>query len=310
MATLAEKVKSIEVQHVLQVYNRLPLVLVRGEGSRVVDAEGREYIDLLSGIGVVALGYGHPKLAGAIAEQAQELLHTSNLFFHVLQGQVATKLSTLSGLPRTFFCNSGTEAVEACLKFARRYWHTRGDINRKGIVAFERSFHGRTFGSLSVTFGNAYREPFMPLVPGVTFVPPNDPEALRRAVSEATAAIIVEPIQGEGGVWPISTMMAKMIDKVCSDTGTLLITDEVQCGLGRTGQPFHSAVIGLRPDLMALGKAMGAGVPVGAALLSETVAEAISFGDHGSTYGGNLHWCFLMHSKTVSSHACRKPVLG
>ena len=291
MTTTSKAVQSIEAQHILQVYKRLPIVLVRGEGSRVVDAEGREYIDLLSGIGVAALGHAHPGLARAIGEQAQELLHTSNLFFHVLPGQVAARLASLSGLPRVFFCNSGTEAVEACLKFARRYWHTRGDTDRKGIVALERSFHGRTFGSLSVTSGPAYREPFEPLVPGVTFVSPDDPDALRQVVTDTTAAIIVEPIQGEGGVRPISPATAEAMTDVCGKTGTLLIADEVQCGLGRTARPFYSAELGLRPDLMALGKSMGAGVPVGAALLSEAVAHTMAFGDHGSTYGGNLLAC-------------------
>lgn len=291
MTTVAEQVRGIEARHVLQVYKRLPLVLVRGEDSRIVDTDGREYIDFLSGIGVASLGHAHAGLAEALAAQARELVHTSNLFFHPLQGQVAARLARLSGLPRAFFCNSGTEAVEACLKFARRYWHAAGSPARTEIVALERSFHGRTFGSLSVTSGTPYREPFAPLVPGVRFVPPDDPEALRQAVSTATAAVIVEPIQGEGGVWPLSWTMAEAISSVCAETGTLLIADEIQCGLGRTGHPFHSAVLGLRPDLMALGKALGAGFPVGAALLSEQVAGAVAFGDHGTTYGGNLLAC-------------------
>ena len=291
MTTVAEQVRGIEDKHVLQVYKRLPLVLVRGEGSRIVDTDGREYLDFLSGIGVASLGHAHTGLAEALAAQARELVHTSNLFFHPLQGQVAARLAGLSGLPRAFFCNSGTEAVEACLKFARRYWHTAGSPGRTEIVAFERSFHGRTFGSLSVTSGTPYREPFAPLVPGVRFVPPDDPEALRQAVSPATAAVIVEPIQGEGGVWPLSRTMAAAISSVCAETGTLLIADEIQCGLGRTGHPFYSAVLGLQPDLMALGKALGAGFPVAAALLSEQVAGAVAFGDHGTTYGGNLLAC-------------------
>ena len=266
MTTVAEQVRGVEARHVLQVYKRLPLVLVRGEGSRVVDTDGREYVDFLSGIGVASLGHAHTGLAEALAAQARELVHTSNLFFHPLQGQVAARLARLSGLPRAFFCNSGTEAVEACLKFARRYWHAAGSPARTEIVAFERSFHGRTFGSLSVTSGAPYREPFAPLVPGVRFVPPDDPEALRQAVSPATAAVIVEPIQGEGGVWPLSRTMADAISSVCAETGALLVADEIQCGLGRTGHPFYSAVLGLRPDLMALGKALGAGFPVGAAL--------------------------------------------
>ena len=285
------QIKQLEATHVLQVYRRIPVVLVRGEGSRVYDAAGKEYIDLLSGIGVASLGHANPVLADAIAAQANELLHTSNLFFHPLQGQVASALANLSGLTRTFFTNSGTEAVEACLKFARRYWFTNGSPSRTELVALDRSFHGRTFGSLSVTSGTSYRKPFEPLVPGVTFVSPDEPESLHRAVSDRTAAIIVEPIQGEGGIWPLSPAMADVIRTVCTDTGTLLIADEIQCGLGRTGRPFHSATLDLRPDLMPLGKSLGGGVPVGAALMTERVAEAIAFGDHGSTYGGNLLAC-------------------
>ena len=291
MTTRADDVRAVEADHVLQVYKRLPVVLVRGQGSRIFDTNGREYLDLLSGIGVASLGHAHPGLADAIADQARVLLHTSNLFFHELQGQVAHRLARLSGLARAFFCNSGTEAVEACLKFARRYWYTKGEGARTGIVAFDQSFHGRTFGSLSVTSGAAYRTPFEPLVPGVTFVPPDDPAAVRRAVSSNTAAVIVEPIQGEGGVRPIPTTTAAALAEVCAATGTLLVADEVQCGLGRTGRPFYAAELGLSPDLMALGKSLGAGVPVGAALLSERVAGAVAFGDHGSTYGGNLLAC-------------------
>lgn len=287
----ASQVRQLEANSVLQVYRRIPLVLVRGEGSHVFDADGKGYIDLLSGLGVASLGHAHPGLADALAEQARELVHTSNLFFHPLQGRVASALARLSGLDRTFFTNSGTEAVEACLKFARRYWFTNGSPGRTELVAFDRSFHGRTFGALSVTAGAAYREPFEPLVPGVTFVSPDDPPSLRRAVSDRTAAIIVEPIQGEGGVWPLSAAMANAIRTTCAETGTLLIADEIQCGLGRTGHPFHSTVLDLQPDLMPLGKALGGGVPVGAALMTERVAEAIAFGDHGSTYGGNLLAC-------------------
>ena len=287
----ASQVRQLEATSVLQVYRRIPVVLVRGEGSHVFDADGKEYIDLLSGLGVASLGHAHPGLADALAEQARELVHTSNLFFHPLQGRVASALAGLSGLDRTFFTNSGTEAVEACLKFARRYWFTNGSRGRTELVAFDRSFHGRTFGALSITAGVPHREPFEPLVPGVTFVSPNDPASLQRAVSDRTAAIIVEPIQGEGGIWPLSAAMANAIRTTCAETGTLLIADEIQCGLGRTGHPFHSAALDLQPDLMPLGKALGGGVPVGAALMTERVAEAIAFGDHGSTYGGNLLAC-------------------
>ena len=287
----AQDVRALESEHLLQVYKRLPVVLTRGEGSYVHDADGRRYLDFLSGIGVASLGHAHPGLAAALADQARTLVHTSNLYFHPLQGQVGARLAALSGLPRAFFCNSGTEAVEGCLKFARRYWHTRGETGRTRIVALERSFHGRTLGSLSATWEPAYRRPFEPLLPGVDFVSPTDPGALETAVGPDVAAIILEPIQGEGGVWPLTPAFAEAVNGACERTGALLIADEIQCGLGRTGRPFHSATLGLRPDLMALGKALGAGMPVGAILMSQAVADAISPGDHGTTYGGNLLAC-------------------
>ena len=228
-------------------------------------SEGRDYIDLLSGIGVSALGYGHPRLVRAIAEQAQTLLHTSNLFYHPLQGQLAERLADLSGLPRAFFCNSGTEAVEACLKFARRYWYTRGE-KRSQIIALEESFHGRTIGALSVTSDEHYRTPFEPLLSGVTFLPSDDPARLLATVSTDTAAIIVEPIQGEGGIRPLTPAFAAAINDASAKTGAIVIADEIQCGMGRTGRPFYFDTIGLKPHLVSLGKALGAGVPVGAVL--------------------------------------------
>ncbi len=291
MTTATSNVMALETEHVLQVYKRNPVVFERGRGCHLFDADGRSYLDLISGIGVSALGHGHPRLAAAIADQAATLLHTSNLYFHPLQGEVATRLSDLSGLPRVFFCNSGTEAVEACLKFARRYWHAQKDSRRSGFVAFEHSFHGRTIGSLSVTWDDHYRAPFAPLLAGVQFVSPDDPDALLAAVTESTGAVILEPLQGEGGVRPFSQRMADAVTEACRRTGALLIADEIQCGLGRTGRPFYSEALGLEPDLMAIGKALGAGVPVAAALLSQRVADAAAFGDHGSTYGGNLLAC-------------------
>lgn len=290
MTTVTDDIRELEARHVLQTYRRQPVTFVRGEGSRLFDAEGREYLDLLSGIGVASLGHGHPGLATALAGQARTLVHTSNLFFHPLQGQVAERLAGLSGLPRAFFCNSGTEAVEACLKFARRYWHTLGET-RTGLVALEESFHGRTIGALSVTSDEHYRAPFAPLLSGVSFVPANDADALARAVTRDTAAVIVEPIQGEGGIRPLSPAYAAALNDVSRRTGALIIADEVQSGLGRSGHAFYSSVIGLKPHLMSLGKALGGGMPVGAALLAEDVAAKISFGDHGSTYGGNLLAC-------------------
>jgi acetylornithine/N-succinyldiaminopimelate aminotransferase len=290
MATVATDVQALEARHVLQTYRRVPVTFVRGQGVRLYDTDGREYLDLLSGIGVAALGHAHPGLARAISDQAQTLLHTSNLFFHPLQGRLAERLAVFSGLPRAFFCNSGAEAVEACLKFARRYWYTRGEP-RAEIIALEESFHGRTFGALSVTSDQHYRAPFEPLLPGVRFVPVNDPAALAAAVSSRTAAIIAEPIQGEGGVRPLTPAFAAAMMAASDRTGALLIADEVQSGLGRSGHPFYATQIGLKPHLIAVGKALGGGVPIGAALLSELVAETISFGDHGSTYGGNLLAC-------------------
>ncbi len=284
-------VQALEAQHVLGVYRRTPVVFERGEGVRLFDVNGKPYLDFLSGIGVCALGHGHRGLANAISEQANTLLHTSNLFFHPLQGELAARLATLTGLDRAFFCNSGTEAVEACLKFARRYWHSHGKTGRTKYVAFAHSFHGRTMGSLSVTHDEHYRAPFMPLIPGVVFADANDPAALAALVDDDTGAIIVEPIQGEGGVRPISAELVAAINAACRRTGALLIADEIQCGCGRTGAFTHSATIGLKPDLMSLGKSLGAGVPVAAAMLTDRVAAAAAAGDHGTTYGGNLLAC-------------------
>ena len=288
MTTNAQTVTALEAEHVLQTYKRQPVVFVRGEGSRLFDESGRAYLDFVSGIGVVVLGHGHPGLAAVIADQAKTLIHTSNLYYHPLQGQLAATLSSMSGLQRTFFCNSGTEAVEACLKFARRYWYSQGVKNRTGYVALEQGFSGRTMGALSVTANAHYRDPFGPLVPGVTFVSPDDVAGLEAAVTGTTAAIIAEPIQGEGGVRPLSPEFAAAIARVTKKTATLLIADEIQCGLGRTGRPFQFQALGWSPDLVTVGKAIGSGIPIGAALVGEHVAKQIFAGDHGTTYGGNL----------------------
>jgi acetylornithine/N-succinyldiaminopimelate aminotransferase len=291
MTPTLDDIQSRESRHVLQTYRRQPVAFVRGRGSRLYDVDGREYLDLVSGIGVASLGHAHPGLAAVVAEQASTLLHVSNLYFHPLQAEAAARLARLSGLPRAFFCNSGTEANEACLKFARRYWFTKGVTDRTGYVAIEGGFSGRTMGALSVTHDEHYRGPFQPLLQPVTFVDPSKPESLFAAVTDRTAAIIAEPIQGEGGIRPLPRAFSDAIRDVCASTGTLLIADEVQTGLGRTGVPFHSQALGWQPDLISVGKALGSGVPVGAALISERVAEAISPGDHGSTYGGNLLAC-------------------
>jgi acetylornithine/N-succinyldiaminopimelate aminotransferase len=283
-----DDIQARESRHVLQTYRRQPVAFVRGKGPRLYDVDGREYLDFVSGIGVASLGHAHPGLAAVVADQASTLLHTSNLYYHPFQADAAARLSTMSGLPRAFFCNSGTEANEACLKFARRYWHTQGAKDRVGFVAIENAFAGRTMGALSVTYDEHYRAPFGPLVGPVTFVSADEPGALVAAVSDRTAAIIAEPIRGEGGVRPLPRAFSDAIMDVCRRTGTLLIADEVQTGLGRTGYPFYSHALGWQPDLMSVGKALGSGVPVAAALVSERVAQTISAGDHGSTYGGNL----------------------
>jgi predicted acetylornithine/succinylornithine family transaminase len=284
-------IEAREAEHVLQVYRRVPVVFDRGDGMYLIAADGRRYLDFVSGVGVAALGHAHSGLAAAIADQARTLVHTSNLYFHPLQAEVADRLAVLTGLDRAFFCNSGTEANEACLKFARRYWHTKGQTKRTKYVAFSHSFHGRTLGSLSVTWDEHYRAPFAPLIPDVVFVDNDDPAALAAAVDDSTAAIVVEPIQGEGGVRPISKAMAEAIEAACARTGALLIADEVQSGSGRTGPFLYSQTLGLTPDLIALGKALGAGMPVGVAMFSNEVASAAAPGDHGSTYGGNLLAC-------------------
>ena len=291
MLTTSSDPIALDQQRVLQVYRRSPVVFESGRGCSLFTRDGQRYLDLISGVGVAALGHAHPVLARAIAEQSATLLHTSNLFHHPLQAELAARLADLSGLSKAFFCNSGAEAVETCLKFARRYWHAQGQPERTGFVALDLSFHGRTMGAVSVTWDSHYRDQFGPLVPGVTFVAAADATAVHRAITKSTAAVIVEPIQGEGGVRPLTRLTADAIKDACRETGALLIADEVQCGLGRTGQAFYSPVLGLQPDLMALGKALGAGVPIGAALFSEKVASAAKPGDHGSTYGGNLLAC-------------------
>jgi acetylornithine/N-succinyldiaminopimelate aminotransferase len=283
-------VQELEARHVLQTYRRQPVVFERGEGMRLFDERGRSYLDFLSGIGVASLGHGNAGLAKALSDQAQTLIQVSNLYFHPLQGTLAERLSALTGLERAFFCNSGSEANEACLKFARRYWHTQG-ANRAKFVAFTHSFHGRTMGSLSVTADEHYRAPFQPLIHQVVFADTQDPGGLAKLVDETTAAIIVEPIQGEGGVRPISKELAAAISAAAARTGALVIADEVQSGSGRTGTFVASKSYGLAPDLLSLGKALGAGMPIGAAMVSGKVAKAIAAGDHGTTYGGNLLAC-------------------
>jgi acetylornithine/N-succinyldiaminopimelate aminotransferase len=270
----------------LPVYQR-DLVMVSGKGARVVDAAGKEYLDFAAGIGVNGLGYGDPKVVSAIRKQAGRLIHTSNLYHTEAASTLADRLVALAFPAKVFFCNSGTEAVEGAIKFARRI----GGPQRTELVAFENAFHGRTLGALSLTWKAKYREPFEPLVPGVRFLPWNDLSAARAHIGAKTAAVFVEPVQGEGGVRVAPADFIEGLRDICRDTGALLVSDEVQCGLGRTGTLFAYQHTGVRPDILTLAKPLGGGLPLGAVLLREDLAGAIHVGDHGSTFGGNPVAC-------------------
>ncbi len=267
----------------LPVYER-DLVLVSGKGARLFDAEGKAYLDFAAGIAVNGFGYGDRKVLAAIKQQAARLIHASNLFHTQPAAALAERLAAVAFPSKVFFCNSGTEAVEGALKFARKVGNEKG---RFEFVAFERGFHGRTLGALSVTWSQRYREPFEPLLPGVRFAPWNDLEALSALVCEKTAAVIVEPVQGEGGVRPADPAFLDGLTALARERGALVIFDEVQSGLGRTGKMFayqHADVI---PDILTLAKPLGGGLPMGAILIREELAGAIKPGDHGSTFGGN-----------------------
>lgn len=272
-----------DAKYVMQNYGRYKLVLDSGNGSVVRDVDGREYIDCVAGIAVNNIGHCHPKLVAAIKEQAEKLIHVSNLYYTVPQAELAEQLVNITGMSRVFFCNSGTEAVEAAMKLARV---TTGKTD---FVAVEHSFHGRTMGSLSVTYKDIYRNPFKPLVQEEMFVPYDDADAVAAAITGKTAAVIVEPIQGEGGINVPSDKYLQAIRRICDETGTLLIFDEVQTGFGRTGKWFCKEHSGVEPDIMTMAKAMGGGFPMGAI----AAREGISFGkgQHAATFGGNPLAC-------------------
>jgi acetylornithine/N-succinyldiaminopimelate aminotransferase len=267
----------------LPVYDR-DLVMVSGEGARLTDSEGRTYLDFAAGVGVNGLGYGDRKVLSAIRKQAGRMIHASNLYHNEPASALAARLVSLSFPAKVFFCNSGTEAVEAAIKFARRIGREQG---RTELVAFERSFHGRTLGSLSMTWTAKYREPFEPLVPGVRFCAWDDLKQAAMAIGPKTAAVFVEPVQGEGGVRVAPAEFLHGLADICRDAGALLVSEEVQCGLGRTGRLFAYEHAALRPDMVTLAKPLGGGLPLGAVLVREEIAGAIAVGDHGSTFGGN-----------------------
>ncbi len=279
--------KEILDEYHMDVYSRFPITIVEGKGARVKDDEGREYIDLVAGIAVNVLGHCHPAVVEAITEQASRLIHCSNLYYNEPQAEAAKLLAeTAPGdLNRVFFCNSGTESMECAIKLARKY------TGRTKFIAFEHGFHGRTLGSLSATWKPEFREPFEPLVPGFEHVPYGDLDAVEEAIDEDTAGVIVEPVQGEGGVRVPPEGFLKGLRELCDEYGALLIVDEVQTGMGRTGRFFAFEHEGIVPDIVCLAKGLGGGVPVGATIAREEVAEAFEPGDHGSTFGGNPLAC-------------------
>lgn len=275
-------------QVILHTYNRFPVVFERGEGVRLYDTDGKEYLDFAAGIGVMALGYHHPQYTQALKDQADKLLHTSNLYYNIPTAQAAKKALAASGMDRIFFTNSGTEAVEGAVKAAKKYAYTRDGHAGHEIIAMNHSFHGRSIGALSVTGNAHYREPFEPLMGGVRFADLNDLESVKAQVTDKTCAVILETVQGESGIHPASREFLEGLRSLCDERDILLVLDEIQCGMGRTGQMFAWQNYGVKPDIMTAAKALGCGVPVGAFLMTERVAEkSLAPGDHGTTYGGN-----------------------
>ncbi|MEZ5334918.1 MAG: aspartate aminotransferase family protein [Methanolobus sp.] len=279
----SESIFDKDAKYVMQTYGRQPIVLESGKGSLVYDIEGREYVDCVAGIAVNNVGHCHPRLVEAIQKQAEKLLHVSNLYYTEPQAQLAEQLVDITGMDRVFFCNSGTEAVEAAMKLARV------TSKKTDFIAVEHSFHGRTMGALSLTYKDMYRAPFKPLVQEEMFVPFNDPQAISDSITKNTAAVIVEPIQGEGGINVPDEGYLKEVRRICDETETLLIFDEVQTGFGRTGTWFCKEHFGVEPDIMTMAKAIGGGFPMGAIAARESVS--FGRGEHAATFGGGPLAC-------------------
>lgn len=293
MKTDEKQVRSWDETYHFPMYNRFPVILVEGSGAVVRDIHGEEYVDCLAGIAVNCLGYAHPAMVEAVCAQSRRLMHTSNLFYTVPQARLARRLVELSSLDRVFFCNSGAEAVEGAVKLARKHSliHGRG----QQIISLENCFHGRTIAT--VTMGKAkYHDQFRPLPPGFEKVPFNDIHALRGCVGDETAAVIIEPVQGEGGIHPVSREFMMAAREFCDKHGALLILDEIQCGAGRTGSFFAYEQFGITPDVVTMAKGLGGGFPIGAVLATESVASAFEPGDHGTTFGGNPLACAVADS--------------
>lgn len=287
----SQELIKLESQVLMQNYKRFPVVLEKGEGVYVWDKEGKKYLDFLSGIAVNALGHNHPKLVQALSEQIGKLIHISNYYHHeagILLGELLNKIAFPG---KVFYCNSGTEANEAAIKLARKYGKTKLGDGKTEIITTLQSFHGRTIGSLAATGQPKYQEDFQPLPLGFIHVPFNDLEAIEKAVSEKTCAIMIEPIQGESGVYPASLEYLQGLRKICDEKGILLILDEVQTGIGRTGKMFAYEHYGIQPDIITMAKALGGGVPIGSMLMKPEFGEILVAGDHGTTFGGNPLAC-------------------
>ena len=287
MSSMNQKMEAAE--HVLlHTYNRSKVVFDHGKGVYLYDTDGKEYLDFAAGIAVCSLGYGEETYTSALKNQVDKLLHVSNLYYNEPTTDAAEKLLKASGMDRVFFTNSGTEAIEGALKAARRYSYNKYGKERYEIIAMNHSFHGRSMGALSVTGTEKYRTPFEPLIGGVSFAEFNDLDSVKAAITDKTCAIIMETIQGEGGIYPATEEFLEGVKALCEEKDILLILDEIQCGMGRTGEMFAFQGYGICPDIMTSAKALGCGVPVGAFLMTEKVAEkSLEPGDHGTTYGGN-----------------------
>lgn len=272
----------------LHTYNRFPVVLEKGEGVYLYDTDGKKYLDFAAGIAVEALGYGNRKYNDALKNQIDRLMHTSNLYYNPPIMEAAEKILKVSKMDRVFFTNSGTEAIEGAIKAAKKYAYTRDGHTDHEIIAMNHSFHGRSLGALSVTGNKHYQEPFEPLLGGIRFADFNDLESVKAQLTDRTCAILFETVQGEGGIYPATQEFMDGIEKICKERDILLILDEIQCGMGRTGEMFAWQGYGVKPDIMTSAKALGCGVPVGAFLMTERIAEkSLKPGDHGTTYGGN-----------------------
>jgi len=286
-----KSVQKAEEKYILHTYDRHPVLLTHGKGAYLYDEDGEQYLDFLSGIGVMALGYSHPAITKVIREQAGKLVHVSNLFYTEFPSALAARLVKLSGLKKVFFSNSGTEAWEGALKIARAVANGKGLKKRTKFLAMENSFHGRTMGSVATTYTEKYRKPFAPVMPGVEFVKFNDVEDLKAKFTDDVCAVCIETVQGEGGIQPVSLEFLKAARALTAKSGALLLLDEIQCGLGRTGKMFAYQHYGVKPDVVTLAKPLAAGLPLGAILVGEEVAGAIHPGMHGTTFGGGPLAC-------------------